>query len=345
LIPGCFPESPAQKRYENASLHHCPRDDSGRECGWRLTVKRYGECRAGRLPNEQAGASATVNSRLPSAPWLGRWRPAAAGSWRTWPSPPYPNCGLPASGPWGRMRVSRWWAGWPPGRVWFALGAPEFGAVTTRMGFGMPTPVADVLALPIRGRGRRRRLALLTGIAEAAAAVPGDAEPASNGRLIESWCGYQPKYGSRGGHHQQLSCHGRPLPACCRAVTRPESPIGVPTGATARIAAIALAEPEGRKARTGPSLVSNGQLPALRYGPSGPRLRLPAADRRMPTRQPKLAGRCRRPGGSRPGCGLPSTYSNAPRAAAEPNWGLSAATGFAKVVEPCPVPEGGVPCG
>lgn len=200
-----------------------------------------------------------VNSRLPSAPWLGRCCPAAAGSWRGWLSPACPTCGLPVSGPWRRMQVSRWWAGWPPGRVWFALGAPEFGAVTTRMGFGMPTPVAEVPALLIRGRGRRRRLALLLGLAEATAAVPGEAEPTSNGRLIESWCSYQPKHSGRGGHHQQSSRHGRPLPACCRAVTRPESPIGVP-GAATRIRSHRPGRgPEGEP-RTGPSLVSNGWL-------------------------------------------------------------------------------------
>ena len=181
-----------------------------------------------------------VNSRLLSAPWLGRWCPAAADSWRGWLSPACPTCGLPVSEPWRRMQVSRWWAGWPPGRVWLALGTPEFGAVTTRMGFGMRTPLAEVPALLIRGRGQRRRLALLLGLAEATAAVPGEAEPTSNGRLIESWCSYQPKHGGRGGHHQQSSRHGRPLPACCRAVTRPESPIGEPGGATARLAAIGV---------------------------------------------------------------------------------------------------------
>ena len=181
-----------------------------------------------------------VNSRLLSAPWLGRWCPAAADSWRGWLSPACPTCGLPVSGPWRRMQVSRWWAGWPPGRVWLALGTPEFGAVTTRMGFGMRTPLAEVPALLIRGRGQRRRLALLLGLAEATAAVPGEAEPTSNDRLIESWCSYQPKHGGRGGHHQQSSRHGRPLPACCRAVTRPESPIGEPGGATARLAAIGV---------------------------------------------------------------------------------------------------------
>jgi hypothetical protein len=196
-----------------------------------------------------------VNSRLPSAPWLGRWCPAAAGSCRGWPSPPCPTCGLPVSGPCRRMQVSRWWAGWPPGRVWFALGAPEFGAVTTRMGFVMPSPLAEVPALLIRGRGRRRRLALLLGLAEATAAVPGEAEPTSNGRLIESWCSYQPKHG---GHHQQSSRHGRPLPAC-RTVTRPESPIGEP-GATTRIRSHRPGRGRGGSHALGPWLVSNGWL-------------------------------------------------------------------------------------
>jgi hypothetical protein len=160
------------------------------------------------------------------------------GQLRTWPSPPFGQAaGLSASWPWGRMQVSRRRPGRPPGRVGLALGAPELGAATMRMRSGMRTPVAEVSALLIRGRGRRRRLALLRGLAEAAAAVPGDAKPATNARLIESWCGYQPKHDSQGGHHQQPSRHGHPLPACCRAVTRPESPIGVPTGATARIAA------------------------------------------------------------------------------------------------------------
>src|SRR4029453_13644953 len=127
-----------------------------------------------------------VNSRLPSAPWLGRWCPAAAGSWRGWPSPPCPTCGLPVSGPWRRMQVSRWGAGWAPGRVWLALGAPEFGAGTTRMGFVMPTPLAEVPALLIRGRGRRRRLALLLGLAEAPAAVPGGGQTTPHGPLLHS---------------------------------------------------------------------------------------------------------------------------------------------------------------
>jgi hypothetical protein len=152
--------------------------------------------------------------------------------------PPCPTCGLPATWPRGRMQLSRWWPGRPPGRVWLALGAPEVGAVTTRMGSGMRTPVAEVSALPIHGRGRRRRLALLPGLAEAAAAIPGEADPATNGRLIQSWCSHQPKYGSHSGHHQQsFVSRARPLPACRRAVTRPEPPIGVPTGATARHAA------------------------------------------------------------------------------------------------------------
>jgi hypothetical protein len=80
------------------------------------------------------------------------------------------------------------------------------------MGFGMPTAPTDIPALPVQGRGRRR-LALLLGLAEAAAAVPWRAEPAANGRLIESWCSYQPKHRSQGGHHQQPSCHGHPPPS------------------------------------------------------------------------------------------------------------------------------------
>jgi hypothetical protein len=189
------------------------------------------------MPDERAEASTTVD---PEAPARRRGQVDSVqptGGRRPWPSFTLAGCELPATRPWARMQAPARRPGRPPSRVGLALGASEFGAVTTRMGFGMRTPVADLPALPIHGRGRRRRLALLLGLAKAAAAVPGEAEPAAKGRLIESWCSHQPKHRSHSGHHQQPSCHGHPLPACCRAVTRPESPIGEPGGATARLAA------------------------------------------------------------------------------------------------------------
>jgi hypothetical protein len=94
----------------------------------------------------------------------------------------------------------------------------SFGAVTTRMGLGMRTPLTDPPIPPIRGWGRRRRLALLPGLAEAAAAVLREADPAANGRLIEGWRGYQPKQPRRPSLAAFVS--PAPLPACCRAVTR-----------------------------------------------------------------------------------------------------------------------------
>ena len=57
--------------------------------------------------------------------------------------------------------------------------------MTTRMRLGMGMPLADVAALPVYGRGWRRRLALLSGLAQAAAVAPGNGEPATNGRRPE----------------------------------------------------------------------------------------------------------------------------------------------------------------
>jgi hypothetical protein len=122
----------------------------------------------------------------------GRWRPATAGSWADLVVASFGQ----AAGyrrP-GRGRVCRSRAGGLAGRPAVSglpLGVPEFGAVATRMGSGMRTPVAEVSAPLVRGRGRRRRLALLPGLVEAAAAVPGEAEPGTNGGLVESWCCYQ----------------------------------------------------------------------------------------------------------------------------------------------------------
>jgi hypothetical protein len=159
----------------------------GQESSGRLTVKRYGECRYGRLPDERAGASATGDPEAPGGAVAAPTAYSNRGSWRTWLLPSlWPSCGLPATWPWARMQVSRR----RPGRVGPALGAPdELGAVTTRMGSGMRAPVAEVSALLIRGGVWRRRLALRPVLAEAAAAAPGEAEPAANGRLIQSWCG------------------------------------------------------------------------------------------------------------------------------------------------------------
>src|SRR5215208_1809259 len=86
--------------------------------------------------------------RLPAAPWPRRRRTAtvAAG-------------GLGCCPPFGQAAGYR-----RP-----ALGAPELGAVTTRMGSGMRAPVAEVSALLIRGGVWRRRLALRPVLAEAAA--------------------------------------------------------------------------------------------------------------------------------------------------------------------------------
>jgi hypothetical protein len=104
--------------------------------------------------------------------------------------------------------------------------------VTPGVGLGTRTRVADDSALLIGGRGRRHRLGCLSGLAEAAAAVLRDTEPAANHHLIEGWHDYQPKHGSHGGHHQQFSCHGRPpgllqgrdqgrsLPLACRRCNR-----------------------------------------------------------------------------------------------------------------------------
>lgn len=196
-----------------------------------------------------------VNSRLPSAPWLGRWCPASGRQLEGLAVACLPDLrvtGERAVEAHAGLALVGWLAARP---CLVCPWAPEFGAVTTRMGFGMPSPLAEVPALLIRGRGRRRRLALLLGLAEATAAVPGEAEPTSNGRLIESWCSYQPKHG---GHHQQSSRHGRPLPAC-RTVTRPESPIGEP-GATTRIRSHRPGRGRGGSHALGPWLVSNGWL-------------------------------------------------------------------------------------
>jgi hypothetical protein len=61
--------------------------------------------------------------------------------------------------------------------------------MTTRMRLGMGMPLADVAALPVYGWGWRRRLALLSGLAQAAAVAPGNGEPATRGRLVQSGCG------------------------------------------------------------------------------------------------------------------------------------------------------------
>jgi hypothetical protein len=241
-----------------------------------------------------------VNSRLPSAPWLGRWCPAAAGSWRGWPSPPCPTCGLPVSGPWRRMQVSRWWAGWPPGRVWLALGAPEFGAVTTRMGFVMPTPLAEVPALLIRGRGRRPSARLAARAGRGHGCCPGggrtNLQRPSHRELVQL-----PAQARRPRRPPPAVFASRAPPACCRAVTRPESPIGEPGGATARLAAI------GVSGWTRPSRVSSPRpatttistsTSSFRRGwmrsPEPSRIRLtcrssPASRHRAPGRSPAAA--------------------------------------------------------
>ena len=73
--------------------------------------------------------------------------------------------------------------------------------MTIPAGFGMQASLADALALPIHGRGRRRRrLGWLPGLAEAAAAIPGHAKPAANGGLLQRWHGPQGKDSDHRGH-------------------------------------------------------------------------------------------------------------------------------------------------
>jgi hypothetical protein len=83
--------------------------------------------------------------------------------------------------------------------------------MTTRMRLGIGMPLADVAALPVYGRGWRRRLALLSGLAQAAAVAPGNGEPATRGSSRPERVWPQAKDGDHGSHQQQPSCHRRPL--------------------------------------------------------------------------------------------------------------------------------------
>jgi hypothetical protein len=65
--------------------------------------------------------------------------------------------------------------------------------MTMRAGLGMRTSLADAPGLSIHGRGRRHRLGLLAGLAEATPAVPGQAKPVTNCRLLQRWRGRQAK--------------------------------------------------------------------------------------------------------------------------------------------------------
>jgi hypothetical protein len=113
------------------------------------------------------------------------------------------------------------------------LWASDLRSMTLRAGLACKRRWPPFPSCRSRVGGGRRRLALLAGLAQATAAVPGDDEPAANGRLFQRWRGRQAKHGCHGGHQQQPSWHRRPLlQRAAGAVTRPESPIEVSGGAT-----------------------------------------------------------------------------------------------------------------